>query len=309
MIASHGARLAAQQMSSKYAIQTMTLFTPALPLMAMHHCLLGCTYNARIISFLPEIGHSTPQILIKFFTRHNTCGGHSSQSQALQSSAADTRRLGCLCCKMTTLVQMVKSGITRFQIPFQRIWKHGKVRFLYNIFIIALAILTRYASLPLHQQTLYWEEPSNEPLQDHITEVKAVKNEPRISDLDKDYAMPPSASVNNAWSSLLPKEGGFFEHPAITSSASWFCCVPSSPLPRCVAPSTVRALPRHQRLSANTSHFTSHLNHDGAHSTMDADSSYDIFHVGHYLMTENLEPNSGGGTGLGLSTDVLSGKN
>ncbi|KAK0381885.1 uncharacterized protein CCOS01_12016 [Colletotrichum costaricense] len=124
--------------------------------------------------------------------------------------------------------------------------------------------------------------------------------------------MPPSASVNNAWSSLLPKEGGFFEHPAIISSASWFCCVPSSPLPRCVAPSTVRALPRHQRLSANTSHFTSHLNHDGAHSTMDADLSYDIFNVGHCsdllrqailcrpdLMTENLEPNSGGGTGFG----------
>ncbi|KAK1488490.1 hypothetical protein CABS01_02120 [Colletotrichum abscissum] len=129
---------------------------------------------------------------------------------------------------MATLLQMLKSVVTRFQIPshqymsigegvnktpsrLERVWKHGKVHIFYIFLMIALVVLNRHASPPLHQQTLYGEEPVR-------SEIR-LKNEPRIFDLDEDYAMPPSISVNNAWSSLIPKEGGFFEHPAITSGA------------------------------------------------------------------------------------------
>ncbi|KAI3554524.1 hypothetical protein CABS03_07786 [Colletotrichum abscissum] len=170
--------------------------------------------------------------------------------------------------------------------------------------MIALVVLNRHASPPLHQQTLYGEEPVR-------SEIR-LKNEPRIFDLDEDYAMPPSISVNNAWSSLIPKEGGFFEHPAITSGVSCFAVFHQIHCLDMLRLALYELHPGTKGNRQNSSHATSHQKHSGADSTTDANSSYDIYHVGHCfdllrqaimcrpdLTVEILEPEFGGVTGFG----------
>ncbi|KAK2060740.1 hypothetical protein LY76DRAFT_675340 [Colletotrichum caudatum] len=52
--------------------------------------------------------------------------------------------------------------------------------------------------------------------------MATVKNTPEIFNMDTDYTMPPSEAVNEAWSSLISKRGGFLTDHAISPGESCF---------------------------------------------------------------------------------------
>ncbi|KXH39174.1 hypothetical protein CNYM01_05958 [Colletotrichum nymphaeae SA-01] len=134
----------------------------------------------------------------------------------------------------------------------------------------------------------------NGPLSDRITDVEVVKNKPRIFDLDEDYAMPPSTSVNNAWSSLIPEEGGFFEHPAITSGTRKATGkIPHMPQP--IKSTTVQIPPQ---MSTPLMTYTMLATALISYAKPSCAAPLTVLHVKD-LTVETLEPKFGGVTGFG----------
>ncbi|KAK2042700.1 hypothetical protein LZ31DRAFT_623228 [Colletotrichum somersetense] len=108
----------------------------------------------------------------------------------------------------------VESGedVPARQSRLRQYWQHGRIHLFYVILLILVASASRHSSTSQKEPRYYGEEP--------------VKSELRLStvrktfELDLKYAMPPSPAVDEAWASLLPKEGGFFKHPELAPRTS-----------------------------------------------------------------------------------------
>ncbi|KAK2025758.1 hypothetical protein LX32DRAFT_702769 [Colletotrichum zoysiae] len=170
-------------------------------------------------------------------------------------------------------------------------WKHGRIHFFYIVLIILVAVITtHYSSSPPQQSLYYWEEPVRSEIQ--------LRNTPKIFNMDTDYAIPPSETINEAWSSLIPKRGGFFTDRAISPRESCFALHPDT--------------------KNSTSHHTEHGSHKGHSAAADANASNNIYHVGHCfdllrqaimcrpdLTAEPFDPIVGGVTGFGTEHQCI----
>ncbi|KAK1979233.1 hypothetical protein LZ30DRAFT_597385 [Colletotrichum cereale] len=181
------------------------------------------------------------------------------------------------------------------QSRLRRYWQHGRIHLFYVILLILVASASRTSS-SMTQQKYYGEEPVKSELQ-----LSTVQ---KTFELDLKYAMPPSPEVDEAWASLLPKEGGFFKHPRLAPRKS---CVAVFHQLHCldmIRQTLYEARPdfaaRQQRHRNDT---TAHDDHNHAH---------DMYHVGHCfdlvrqsilcrpdLTIEVGDPAIGGVTGFG----------
>ncbi|EFQ34292.1 uncharacterized protein GLRG_09436 [Colletotrichum graminicola M1.001] len=170
--------------------------------------------------------------------------------------------------------------------------------------MFVVAILRTPSSQP--QPSLYWEEPVRSEI--------LLKNKPRTFTLDVDYAMPPSETVNEAWSSLLPKQGGFFKHPTISPSESCFAVFHQI---HCLDMLRLALYELHPD-TRNSSHHAGHGSHKYHSTAAEANASNDIYHVGHCfdllrqtimcrpdLTAEPINPALGGVTGFGTERQCI----
>ncbi|KAK1991604.1 hypothetical protein LX36DRAFT_590141 [Colletotrichum falcatum] len=170
--------------------------------------------------------------------------------------------------------------------------------------MVLVAVVTRHFSSSRPQPSLYWEEP----VRSEIT----LKKTPRIFEMDPDYAMPPSESVNEAWSSLMPKRGGFFTRPAISPGESCFAVFHQLHCLDMLRLALYELHPDAKDYERNSSRHSPNPKHKGRSTSTDANHSYNIYHVGHCfdllrqaimcrpdLTAEPIDRTSGGVTGFG----------
>ncbi|KAK1961356.1 hypothetical protein LY78DRAFT_662176 [Colletotrichum sublineola] len=129
-------------------------------------------------------------------------------------------------------------------------------------------------------------------------------------ELDLKYAMPPSPEVDEAWASLLPKEGGFFKHPTLAPQKSCMAVFHQLHCLDMIRQTLYEARPDFVAHSHNdTNARESHADHETAH---DHNHSHGMYHIGHCfdlvrqsilcrpdLTIEVGDPAIGGVTGFG----------
>ncbi|KAK2051585.1 hypothetical protein LY76DRAFT_640053 [Colletotrichum caudatum] len=98
------------------------------------------------------------------------------------------------------------------QSRLRQYWQHGRIHLFYVVLLVLVASASRHSSTSQKQPRYYGEEPVRSELR-----LPTVR---KTFELDLKYAMPPSPAVDEAWASLLPKEGGFFRHPKLAPRTS-----------------------------------------------------------------------------------------
>lgn len=91
--------------------------------------------------------------------------------------------------------------------------------------------------------------------------------------------MPPSEEVNDAWASLLPKEGGFFTHDRIAPTKSCLAVFHQLHCLDMLRQALYESRPDIVEQGHNESHTADpHPDHD---VTVDHNHSHDMYHIGH----------------------------
>ncbi|KAK1579686.1 uncharacterized protein LY79DRAFT_672332 [Colletotrichum navitas] len=205
----------------------------------------------------------------------------------------------------------VESGdeVPARQSRLRQYWKHGRIHLFYAILLILVASASRHSSSSQTQPRYYGDEPVKSELQ-----LSTVR---KTFELDLKYAMPPSPEVDEAWASLLPKEGGFFKHPKLAPQKS---CVAVFHQLHCldmIRQTLYEARPDFAARSRNDTGArgsrTAAAAAAGHHRTEhDHNHAHDMYHVGHCfdlvrqsilckpdLTIEVGDPAIGGVTGFG----------
>ncbi|KAK2017114.1 hypothetical protein LZ32DRAFT_39060 [Colletotrichum eremochloae] len=198
----------------------------------------------------------------------------------------------------------VESGedVPARQSRLRQYWQHGRIHLFYVILLILVASASRHSSSSKMQHRYYGEEPVKSELQ--------LPTVGKTFELDLKYAMPPSPEVDEAWASLLPKEGGFFKHPTLAPQKSCMAVFHQLHCLDMIRQTLYEARPDFVAHSHNdTNARESHADHETAH---DHNHSHDMYHIGHCfdlvrqsilcrpdLTIEVGDPAIGGVTGFG----------
>ncbi|OLN92802.1 hypothetical protein CCHL11_06748 [Colletotrichum chlorophyti] len=172
----------------------------------------------------------------------------------------------------------------------KRGWQSGKIHVIYVTLLVLVAVVSSYVSRSFSKQ-YYFDEPVRSELRckDSLISLKAhtstnrfltamstVKLEPRTFVLNETFAKPPYKEGEEAWASLLPRQGGFFTNPRIAPKTSCLAvfhqihCLTMlrgafyEARPDLVVPGDNSSRPQH----AHTHGF-------------DPNKSVDVYHVGH----------------------------
>ncbi|KAK1999139.1 hypothetical protein LX36DRAFT_743647 [Colletotrichum falcatum] len=207
-------------------------------------------------------------------------------------------------------------------------WQRGRIHLFYVMLLVLVAAAGRRPPSSRTQQVYYGEEPVKSELRSN--NVRKVPTVRKTFELDLKYAMPPSPAVDEAWASLLPREGGFFRHPRLAPRTS---CMAVFHQLHCL--DMIRqtlyearpdfAAPRHSRngtdgargsssSSSSSSHPEEHDKTEGQQQRQrhDHNHAHDMYHIGHCfdlvrqsilcrpdLTVEVGNPAIGGVTGFG----------
>ncbi|OHE94396.1 hypothetical protein CORC01_10324 [Colletotrichum orchidophilum] len=190
----------------------------------------------------------------------------------------------------------------RKEFRLSQCWQKSRVHLFYAILLVLVAGLSRYTAPNRSAPDYYGVEP-----------VKSELRLPTINktfELDLKYAMPPSPLVDKAWASLLPKEGGFFQHPALAPNKSCIAVFHQLHCLDLIRQALYEARPDIMEQVNNTSHPADHqADHD---ASPDHNHVKDMYHIGHCidlvrqsiicrpdLTVEVGDPAVGGVTGFG----------
>ncbi|KAK1713430.1 uncharacterized protein BDZ83DRAFT_589311 [Colletotrichum acutatum] len=156
-------------------------------------------------------------------------------------------------------------------------WQKVRVHLFYAILLVLVAGLSRHTAPSKATPDYYGVEP--------------VKSEMRLStisrtfELDLNYAMPPSAQVDEAWASLLPKEGGFFQHSKLAPQKSCIAVFHQLHCLDMIRQALYEARPDIMEQVNNRSHPADHkADHKADHNASpDHNHVKDMYHIGHCL--------------------------
>ncbi|KAK1636344.1 hypothetical protein BDP81DRAFT_461630 [Colletotrichum phormii] len=159
-------------------------------------------------------------------------------------------------------------------------WQRGRIHLFYAILLILVAALSKHTAPSKAAPDYYGVEP--------------VRSEMRLStisktfELDLKYAMPPSPQVDEAWASLLPKEGGFFQHSKLAPQKSCIAVFHQLHCLDMIRQALYEARPDIMEQVNNGSHPIHKAGHKAGHKT-DHDASpdhnhvKDMYHIGHCM--------------------------